>query len=118
MTTVLKLILLALLASMTEMPVNTRRDLAMTEPISVIVRSSSTPRRAIQGNRVVVLGADGSELAESSTNSGGAAFLQYKPGVVHPLFVLVEAYGCYVSGLRWVSDASEYYILVTGRAAM
>jgi hypothetical protein len=88
------------------------------ESIKVIVHTSANPIRAVQGARVVILGDDGRELGTSTTDARGTAFVGYRPGVGRPLFVLVEATDCYISGLRWEPALSEYYIRVIGRAAL
>jgi uncharacterized protein YfaS (alpha-2-macroglobulin family) len=88
------------------------------ESIRVVVQTSATPLRAVQGARVLILADDGTELAASTTDARGTAFLRYRRGGERPRFVLVEAIDCYISGLRWDPRVTEYYILVTGRAAL
>jgi len=100
-------------------PGTPRSTIAVPEKITVIVHTSNDPLRPVKGARVVILGTDGSELATATTDARGTAFVDYKRGVgARPLYVLVEATDCYLSGLRWEPSFSEYFILVTGRAAL
>jgi uncharacterized protein YfaS (alpha-2-macroglobulin family) len=112
------LTVIVFLACSTFAPGTPRGAAAVSEKISVIVHTSSDPLRPVKGARVVILGSDGSELATSTTDASGTALVDYKPRVgARPLYVLVEATDCYLSGLRWEAGFSEYFILVTGRAA-
>lgn len=86
-------------------------------PVTVIVRTMSVPRHAVEGALVYVLAANGQRLASATTDSTGRVALRGVKGKNHPVYVLVEASNCYISGVRWVPGLEEYYILVGGMAA-
>jgi uncharacterized protein YfaS (alpha-2-macroglobulin family) len=95
---------------------------AMPQPnaarqVIVIVRTMSLPRRAVEGALVYILAANGQRLASATTDSTGRVALRGVKGKNHPVYVLVEATNCYISGVRWVPGLEEYYILVGGMAA-
>jgi hypothetical protein len=81
-------------------------------PIRVQVVHATNPRN-IRDARVFVLSETGRELASAVTNERGIAELVIIPVADAPKYVLVEHPAFFLSGMKWVANLQEYYILMT-----
>ncbi len=68
---------------------------------------------SLRNARVFVLSDEGKEIASTTTNDLGIAWLPSIEEGQHPKYLIVEHPGYFLSGVRWRASREEYYILAT-----
>jgi hypothetical protein len=80
--------------------------------LCILVQSADEPPVDIANAVVWILGRDGQTLADGRTGACGIARLPMPREEDEPTYVLVDADGYFVGGVRWTPGLQEYYVLL------
>lgn len=86
--------------------------------LCIVVHDADALSYGISNATVWVLARDGRRLSEGMTRPGGIAHLDMPLEEDEPAYVLVDAEGYFVGGLRWNPGQREYYIELTIAAVL